>query len=202
MESKWNEHRAYLEQAILVDNKPYEEIGREFGCSGSNIKKVAVRLGIELPQRRKINPKETFNKGMGKTHLCLNCGKELSRYNSKYCNNRCQGEHEFKLWVERWKKGEESGITGSYGISNHLKRYLLEKFHYKCSKCGWSEINPYTNTIPLEVEHIDGNYQNNTEDNLTILCPNCHSLTPTYKGANRGHGRKNRKKYYVGSSPT
>ncbi len=126
---------------------------------------------------------------------CLNCGKELTKRNSKYCNNVCQKEYEFKLWVERWKRGEESGISGSYGISNHLKRYLLEKFHYKCSKCGWGEINPYTQTVPLEVEHIDGNYQNNTEDNLTILCPNCHSLTSTYKGANRGHGRKDRKKY-------
>lgn len=55
--------------------------------------------------------------------------------------------------------------------------------------------NLYTNTIPLEVEHIDGNYQNNSEDNLTILYPNCHSLTATYKGANKGHGRKDRKKY-------
>lgn len=62
-------------------------------------------------------------------------------------------------------------------------------------KSGWGEVNPYTQTIPLEVEHIDGNYQNNTEDNLTILCPNCHSLTPTYKGANKGHGRKDRKQY-------
>ena len=97
--------------------------------------------------------------------------------------------------MERWKKGEESGVSGSYGISKHLKRYLLEKFHYKCSKCGWGETNPYTHTIPLEVEHIDGNYQNNIEDNLTILCPNCHSLTSTYKGANKGYGRKDRKKY-------
>lgn len=126
---------------------------------------------------------------------CLNCGKELTKRNAKYCNNACQQEHRFKLWVERWKRGEESGMSGAYGISHALKRYLLEKYQYKCSKCGWGEVNPYTKTLPLEVEHIDGNYQNNTEDNLTILCPNCHSLTPTYKGANRGNGRKDRKKY-------
>ena len=56
-------------------------------------------------------------------------------------------------------------------------------------------MNPYTGKIPLEVDHIDGDYTNNNENNLTLLCPNCHSLTPTYKGANSGRGRKTRHKY-------
>ena len=30
----------------------------------------------------------------------------------------------------------------------------------------WSKINPYTNTLPLEIDHIDGNSENNSEDNL------------------------------------
>ena len=66
-----------------------------------------------------------------------------------------------------------------------LKHYVFEKFENKCCKCGWHEVNPYTNTIPLEIDHIDGNAQNNSEDNLQLICPNCHSLTSTY----RGHGR-------------
>lgn len=57
------------------------------------------------------------------------------------------------------------------------------------------ETNPYSGTIPLEIDHIDGDYTNNSEDNLQLLCPNCHSLTSTYKGANKGQGRKDRKKY-------
>lgn len=33
-----------------------------------------------------------------------------------------------------------------------------------------------------------------------VYCNNkCHSLTPTYKGANKGNGRKSRKKYYIGN---
>jgi 5-methylcytosine-specific restriction endonuclease McrA len=56
-------------------------------------------------------------------------------------------------------------------------------------RCGWDEINKYTNKIPLEVEHIDGNWKNNKEENLELICPNCHSLTKTYKGGNRGKGR-------------
>ena len=70
-----------------------------------------------------------------------------------------------------------------------------EKYNNKCSRCGWGEINTYTNLLPLEIEHIDGNFKNNNEENLILLCPNCHSLTATFKGANPNYGRKNRKKY-------
>lgn len=38
--------------------------------------------------------------------------------------------------------------------------------------------------IKLELDHIDGNPQNNTLSNLRLLCPNCHSQTPTYRGRN------------------
>lgn len=126
---------------------------------------------------------------------CLNCGKELQHYQTKYCSSKCQQDYQHKEWIKRWKNGEETGLKGKYQISAHLRRYLLEKYNYQCAKCGWGEINPYTNTIPLEIEHIDGNYANNSEENLIVLCPNCHSLTATYKGANKGNGRKDRKKY-------
>lgn len=126
--------------------------------------------------------------------VCLNCGKNLVG-NKKYCDNKCQADYQHKEWIIRWKQGLESGLKGEYGISQHLKRYLFEKFNNKCCKCGWGEMNPYSQTIPLEIDHIDGDYFNNNEENLQLLCPNCHSLTSTYKGANKGQGRKDRKKY-------
>lgn len=125
---------------------------------------------------------------------CLNCGKNLVG-NKKYCDNKCQADYQHKEWITRWKQGLESGLKGAYGISHHLKRYLFEKFNNKCCKCGWGEMNPFSQNIPLEIDHIDGDYSNNNEENLQLLCPNCHSLTPTYKGANKGQGRKERKKY-------
>lgn len=211
----WELEKENLEKAILQDKISYEELGRKYGCSGANIKKQAKKLGIELPQRRKINEQEHFNKGTGKVVIkdainhtnkettkkyCLSCRKELhgSRNNQKFCDSKCQNDYAYKQYIERWKKGEETGIKGDYSTSNYIKRYLFEKFNNKCCKCGWGEINPYTGNIPLEIEHKDGNYANNTEDNLELLCPNCHSLTSTYKGANRGKGRTSRSKYYIG----
>lgn len=126
---------------------------------------------------------------------CINCNNLINNRN-KYCSVKCQKEYEYKSYIEQWKRGNESGLRGDYQISMHIKKYLFNKYKNKCVKCGWGETNVYTGNIPLEVEHIDGNYENNREENLILLCPNCHSLTSTYKGANLNRGRKSRRKYY------
>lgn len=60
--SKYNKEE--LEHLILDEGLSYEEIGRRFEVTGNAVKKAALRLGIKLPQRRNINDKETFNKGV------------------------------------------------------------------------------------------------------------------------------------------
>ena len=116
--------------------------------------------------------------------FCLNCGKELSKHQSKYCNNACQTEYQYKQYVKKWKSGLENGLKGSYQLSKHIVRYIKEKYNNKCCKCGWCEVNPTTGNIPLEVHHIDGDYTNNNENNLELLCPNCHAKTSSYRGKN------------------
>lgn len=120
---------------------------------------------------------------------CLNCQSQILHRN-KFCSNKCHRDFQYKDYIAKWQRHEVTGIKGKNGqLSNYVRRYIFEKFQSKCSKCGWSETNPYTNTVPLEIEHIDGNWENSYEENLDLLCPNCHSLTSTYRGANRGHGR-------------
>ena len=131
----------------------------------------------------------------GKMKNCLNCGNVLIKASRKYCSTKCQKEYEYKMYIGEWKKGKNNGMRGNYQISMHIRRYLFEKYNSKCCECGWGKKNQYTNQIPLEIEHKDGNYKNNKESNLILLCPNCHSLTSTYKGANLNNGRKARKKY-------
>lgn len=125
--------------------------------------------------------------------ICLNCGGEYitKHHVSKYCSIKCQHEYQQKQWEEQWLNGEVSGNRNTIWtqISKRVKTYLMKKYNNKCSICGWGEVNPYTKTIPLEVEHIDGNSYNSSPDNVTLLCPNCHSLTKSYRGANRGNGR-------------
>ncbi len=142
--------------------------------------------------------------------ICVDCNKPIYRrpkeflIRKKFYCKECQKFHmneiaktknlnQYLIYIEKWKNGLVDGMKGKYQISSHIVRYLHEKYNNKCAKCGWNEVNIYTGKIPLETEHIDGNYRNNTEENLILLCPNCHSLTPTYKGANKGNGRKERK---------
>lgn len=135
----------------------------------------------------KINNKKRYI-----PRYCKYCGKELPKGNKKqqFCDNKCQQNFVYQQRVRQWLSGEQIAKTGPWGaVPKFIKRYLFEKYNSKCCLCGWGEINPYTGTIPLEIDHIDGNSENNVESNLRLICPNCHSLTSTYRGANRGHGR-------------
>ena len=124
---------------------------------------------------------------------CLNCGKQTKRPGYKYCNNACQQEYQHACYVADWKDEKISGLLRSGVVSQHVKRYLREKFGNKCCLCGWAKENKVTKTVPLVADHIDGNWRNNKEENLRLICPNCDSLSSTYAALNKGNGRRNRK---------
>lgn len=123
---------------------------------------------------------------------CLNCNTKINnaRKNTKFCCNLCQREYEYKQYIKDWKNGKVSGLKG-YTVSNFIKRYMLEKSNYCCEICGCNYINPFSHKTILEIHHIDGNYKNNEEENLQVLCPNHHAMTENYKNNNK-IGRKKR----------
>lgn len=120
---------------------------------------------------------------------CLFCEQELPKSYRKFCSNLCQSKYKQEIIIRKWKEGKISGLQTIGVVTYTVKNYLRQKYKDKCSLCGWAQLNPYTNKVPLVADHIDGNWKNNTEENLRLLCPNCDSLQATYGGGNRGKGR-------------
>ena len=106
---------------------------------------------------------------------CKNCGKEHRKSNkgkNNYCDNSCQFEFQ---WIEKTKEIEKGKIRKA----TTLKKYIIEKHGDKCSKCDI--LNEWNGEpLVLQLDHIDGNSDNNLPTNLRLLCPNCHSQTDTF----------------------
>lgn len=182
-----------IKEAGLIPIKDFSNKGKQevqcSECSQLFIKKNSqIKLSPQnfccrscsVSYNNKINPKRIKTRPEPKY-------KGMNRAEA----NQAKSIELHQKYILRWKENSESGVSGN-STSQQIKKYMLNKYNHKCSRCQWGEINPHTQRIPLELEHIDGNYKNNNESNLIILCPNCHSLTATYKGANRGNSTRSR----------
>ena len=121
----------------------------------------AAAFNNSIPKRKK------------RAAACLHCDIVLSKNRTKYCSTDCEWKHTIIPRI----------LAGEARCHNSLKRYLTELYGYKCKKCNIFEWN--NQRLVLQLDHVDGNSDNNFPDNLRMLCPNCHSLTPTYKGGNK-----------------
>lgn len=123
---------------------------------------------------------------------CKNCDNLIPNRNI-FCDNKCQKEFQQKTKISDWLSGKNFLRSNGLLIPQWIRNFLLKECEYKCVECGWGEKNIYTNTIPLEVDHIDGDSKNNLRDNLRVLCPNCHSLKNTFKNTGKRKSSRERK---------
>ena len=111
-----------------------------------------------------------------KTYICKTCGAESKWAHQKmnvYCSNACSARGMFLTSIEKFNRGEIS-------CRETIRKILSEVRGYKCEICKISEWED--NPITLQVDHINGNAGNNLPTNLRLICPNCHSQTPTFRG--------------------
>lgn len=79
----------------------------------------------------------------------------------------------------KWNKGINPATSFTYGGTGSHKLVLIKERGHKCQVCNRSTWNKQP--ITLELEHIDGDTKNNIKENLQLMCPNCHSQTPTWR---------------------
>lgn len=133
-------------------------------CSHSRIKTEKIKLALSL----KLKGREGIKKDLW---------SEERKQNFKKANEQSKETWKNKLLEEDFK---------NLSFQRLAKRVKLEQDD-KCNKCGLDTW--MGQSLILELEHKDGNHDNNKRENLEALCPNCHSLTNTWRGRNKKSNR-------------
>ena len=117
---------------------------------------------------------------------CKNCGAEFSYRDSQsggtFCSNTCQGELTVK----------QKFVCGSK-FSNAMRRYLLKSRGLQCESSTCHAPYGYVDTNPkaFQIDHVNGDREDNRHQNLKVLCAICHCKTPTWgQGNASGDGLK------------
>jgi 5-methylcytosine-specific restriction endonuclease McrA len=78
-------------------------------------------------------------------------------------------------------------LTRNSSYQSSKLRVRLLKENIIENVCVICDQGPVWNNKPLtlQLDHIDGNRNNNCLENLRLLCPNCHTQTPTHSGKNK-----------------
>lgn len=143
--------------------------------SGEFCSRKCSRAYSTKPKRSEINDKVS---------AALKGRKVGGRFKKGYDPTRFIGfstpEHQEKATLARKKRFDEYIKSTPFELlsKNVRKRILIEERGCKCEWCNNSTW--LGKKIVLALDHIDGNHQNNLKENQRLLCPNCHSLTPTW----------------------
>lgn len=144
-------------------------------AASTSVNEVLQQLGLDVVGGHHTNISRRIKAyGIDTSHFSLVVRTERQRY-----NQRRRTAQEILT--------EDTSAHARRVPSSRLKRAMREEgAEEQCALCGIEGVW-LGELLPLEVDHIDGNWRDNRIENLRLLCPNCHSTTDTYRG--RGKGR-------------
>lgn len=132
-----------------------------------------------------------------RTDTCKQCGLVLDSqpcYKRQFCSKDCVWKFRRGLPFPCSKSPHPDNPSPNKGRGTLAwqRRFARKKFGNTCSRCGFKDIPEI-----LQVHHKDHNPRNPSEENLELLCPNCHEtdhfLTKT--GRFGSHERRKRKSF-------
>lgn len=214
MVQKWTENEINQSVELLKQGYNYKQISEEIGRKYRAVEKKMLQLGETYSKYNKPKPKYCINCGgeikikEGKKFCSQSCAASYNNKNREHDDNTknkiSNSVREYikengsiidkiKFSKEKWqqirKKRRETNrkklMEADYKdlkFETLRKRIILEQDE-KCNKCGVHEW--FGKKIPLEMDHKDGDNSNNERENLEALCPNCHSITDTWRGKNK-----------------
>lgn len=160
------------------------EIRRLTGTSGATVSYHAKKLGLNKSSRAKYDWK--------KVQLSINAGNKFFQIKKEFGMSLAALSKARKdgriVYRQKYQMTSQELIDNIKCKISHSDRKLLRKklieegMQYECKECGLKEWNG--KKISLELDHIDGDARNNNVNNFRLLCPNCHSQTPTWRGRN------------------
>ena len=121
------------------------------------------------------------------------CGMAYTTFIKKAKKLNCYHPNQSGKGMKKKRKTipTEDILNGKYPFygSYKLKKRLIKEGYFE-DKCYWNKKTEGMEFSPCELHHINGISTDHRLENLTILCPNCHSLTDNYRFRK---GRKNQK---------
>lgn len=100
---------------------------------------------------------------------CLECSENFTpnRVDKRFCSKHCYRKYGKKNLNH--SNGDKETIRRKVRINK--RKYIVHKKSI-CEQCGFIPEH----SCQLDVDHIDGNHNNNDLSNLQTLCANCHRL--------------------------
>ncbi len=167
---------------LLLAGYSYRKIAQIVPCAKSTVFFHARRLGLPQQRRPKYDWQavQAYHDGGRKRAECIRkFGFVSQTWNLAVKTGRLK-PRDYKIPLDKLL------VYGRKTSRTHLKKRLLKAgmLEYRCYECGISSWRKLS--LALELEHKSGDKRDNRLENLCLLCPNCHSQTPTYGSRNRG----------------